>query len=80
MNGLVIFRMNGALYGTAIGHNRRGEGRSGTLAFADDRLIYPNSPELKTVARALRVRLEQWAKEKRLTPALQPEPAVADPE
>lgn len=80
VNGLVIFRMNGALYGTAIGHNRRGEGRSGTLAFADDRLIYPNSPELKTVARALRVRLEQWAKEKRLTPALQPEPAVADPE
>lgn len=74
VNGLAVFRLEGKLYGMAIGHNRKGDGRSGTLSFADDRLIYPNTPELKTIARAFRAQIV------RLAPAeIRPEPAVADP-
>jgi hypothetical protein len=59
--GLVIFRRDNQLFGMAIGYNRDGDGRSGTIAFADDKILYPNPPELKTVARALRTTLESYA-------------------
>lgn len=59
--GLAIFRRDNQLHGMAIGYNRDGDGRSGTIAFADDRILYPNPPELKTVAREMRRRMESYA-------------------
>lgn len=66
--GMATFRWNGGRYGMALGYNRDGEARSGTLSFADDRLLYPNPPELKSVARRLRHTLETIA------PELKPRP------
>lgn len=66
--GMVTFRLAGARYGMALGHNKKGEGRSGTIAFADDRLLYPNPPELKSVARQMRRTLEALAPELKPTP------------
>jgi hypothetical protein len=58
---LAIFRRDDQLLGMAIGYNRDGEGRSGTIAFADDKILYPNPPELKTVARQMRRTLESYS-------------------
>ena len=55
---LAIFMKDGLLYGMALGYNRKGEPRSGTLAFAEDKILYPNPPELKSVARQMRRTLE----------------------
>jgi hypothetical protein len=61
--GLVIFRKDGQLYGMALGYNRKGQPRSGTIAFAEDKILYPNPPELKAVARQMRRVLERVAPE-----------------
>jgi hypothetical protein len=61
VGGLVIYRYQGELLGTALGYNKKGEPRSGTLQFAQDKLLYPNPPDLKAVARQLRRTMEFYA-------------------
>lgn len=58
---LVIYRRNALLYGLALGYNRRGEPRSGTLSFADDRVLYPSPPEVRAVTVEMRRVLERYA-------------------
>src|SRR5512140_318392 len=59
--GLVVFRKDGALYGMALGYNPDGEPRSGTISFGEDKILYPNPPELKAVARQIRSEMETYA-------------------
>jgi hypothetical protein len=59
--GLAIFEKNGVRYGVALGYNGDGEGRSGTFDFAQDRVLYPASPEFKSVARQMRRTMEFYA-------------------
>jgi hypothetical protein len=71
--GLVVFRQGDRWYGMALGYNRDGEPRSGTIDFTDDRILYPNPEPLKVVARDMRRRLE------RLAPSLRPVRGGAQP-
>jgi hypothetical protein len=57
---LVIYRREGMLYGLALGYNRRGEPRSGTLSFAEDRVLLPSPPEVRSVTRQMRKVLEAY--------------------
>lgn len=55
---LVIYRRNGLWYGLALGYNRNGEPRSGTLSFSDDRMLFPTPPEARSVTLQMRRILE----------------------
>ena len=58
---IVVFKKDANLYGMAIGYNRKGQPRSGTIAFAEDKILYPNPPELKAVAREMRREIEEMS-------------------
>jgi hypothetical protein len=58
---IIVFRKDSKLYGMAIGYNRKGQPRSGTIAFAEDKILYPNSPDLKAVAREMRREIEEMS-------------------
>jgi hypothetical protein len=58
VNGVVIFRESGRDYGMAIGHNNKGESRSGVFDLAEDKIVFPVPAEMKLVARNMRRRLE----------------------
>jgi hypothetical protein len=54
IRALALHRANGRWYGLALGVNPKGEPRSGTLDFADDRILYPTPEEFRATARAYR--------------------------
>ncbi len=58
VEAVVVLRYQGRWLGLAIGHNRDGEPRSGTFDFAADRIVFPSTPELKTIARQMRREVE----------------------
>src|SRR5215468_9697685 len=58
VTGIVLFRQGGRDYGMAIGHNAKGESRSGVFDLAEDKIIFPVPAEMKLVARNMRRRLE----------------------
>jgi hypothetical protein len=58
VSGVVIFREGGRDYGMAIGHNNKGESRSGVFDLAEDKIVFPVPAEMKLVARNMRRRLE----------------------
>lgn len=58
--GIAVFRRGNGVYGMALGYNDKGEGRSGTLSFGEDKVLYPNPPDLKSAARQLRRTLEYY--------------------
>ncbi len=53
---LALFRFRGQPYAMALGYNRQGEPRSGSLQLTEDEICFPSPPELKAIARALRAR------------------------
>ncbi len=58
--GIAVFRRNGGCFGMALGYTKEGDGRSGTLSFSEDRILYPNPPDFKSAARQLRRTLEYY--------------------
>lgn len=61
MGGLIVFRRHGVLYGMGLGYTRKGDGRSGTISFEEDKVLYPNPPEFRSIARQMRRTLEHYA-------------------
>jgi hypothetical protein len=58
MVGFMLCRFEGELLGVAMGYNNAKEGRSGALSFREDKIIFPSPPEMKTIGRKMRARIE----------------------
>lgn len=58
VTGLLVFRYGGRRLGMAVGYNRNRRGRSGVFDFAEDKIVFPVPPELRTVGREMRARVE----------------------
>jgi len=59
VEAVVVLRRKGRWTGLALGHSRKGENRSGAFDFSDDRIVFPVSPEIKTISRQLRHQVER---------------------
>lgn len=58
---LGTWQNEGRWYSTALGYNRKGEARSGTLDMAADEVLYPGPEEFRAVARHFRRLIELYA-------------------
>jgi hypothetical protein len=57
VTGIAIYRHRGRWIGTALGWNDKGEPRSGSFDFQQDKVLIPPPDELKAATRYLRARL-----------------------
>jgi hypothetical protein len=57
VTGIALFRYRGHWIGLALGVNDKGEPRSGSFDFQDDKVLLPPPTELRAAARQLRLRL-----------------------
>jgi hypothetical protein len=55
---LMLCRYQGKWYGFAMGYSNDGGGRSGAFAFDKDEIIFPSTPEMRTIGREMRRRKE----------------------
>lgn len=60
LTGLVLFEYGGERLGMALGYNRDWRGRSGVLCMRENKIRFPNPPEMKTAAWKLRRILERY--------------------
>ncbi len=60
VTGLVLFEHDGERWGMALGYNRDWRGRSGVLSLRENKIVFPNPPEMKTAGWKLRRVLERY--------------------
>jgi hypothetical protein len=63
VSGIATFRLRARWIGMAVGWNDKGEPRSGSFDFEQDKVLIPPSEELRAVARHLRRRLAELPRE-----------------